>query len=582
MTATLGKIFHIGPDWTGAEGLARIFQQNGHQVRCHDKGALAADILTAVARDRKPLTAHGDVTLFAGLYRTQPDWRPPLEAWRAFAHLDRHFPNARFILTTRDIDGWILDRLTRDNGGAARCYAHHNDLPEGALPDLWRRDWQDHLDAVAAYFGDDPRFIRVDIDRESPAAFCQRLDGLLSLPRRPQSDDWLPADKGSLDQRLAAALDHPHPAPPADDPDFVRDVADYCLGGLTGGTGPVEGVSPFYCHWNGADQVTDRNGAALAMTVATPPGGNRPVAMQPDDADFKKARAEGVINDILRLGRADPVRIDMQDARGIGAPGKPPLAAPVLCYNRVAGARNVVLWPLPGQHEIAAPGQPCAESPDRIPFADKQDRLVWRGNISGTSIGRPGAPPRPSHQLLEKLRGAGDDAALQQQAFQHLCDVPRMAFLRRFIDHPDFDIGMVLAWRFRDMAKHPLLAPYARPRVGGDYFHRFRYQLTLAGYDHGSNFIGAINSQSVLLKEEDGWEVYYLGRFKPWIHYIPVELYCADIQEKLAWARLNPDRCQAMSQAARAEVRRLANPLARRQILERILDGLAKAAAKGE
>ena len=121
-----------------------------------------------------------------------------------------------------------------------------------------------------------------------------------------------------------------------------------------------------------------------------------------------------------------------------------------------------------------------------------------------------------------------------------------------------------------------------RDSVGGGYFHRFRYQLTLAGYDHGSNFIGAINSQSVLLKEEDGWEVYYLGRFKPWIHYIPVELYCADIQEKLAWARLNPDRCQAMSLAARAEVRRLANPLARRQILERILDGLAKAAAKGE
>jgi hypothetical protein len=321
--------------------------------------------------------------------------------------------------------------------------------------------------------------------------------------------------------------------------------------------------------------VTDRKGTPLPYAADLAPGRATPVMMVAEGRDFKWARAEGVMNDVLRLGRSDPLCIDMQDERRLGSDADQPPPAPILCYNRREGARNVALWPLPGQHEIAAPGQPCAESPDRIPFDDKQDRLVWRGHISGGAAPRDGLPGRPAHQLLDQLREAGDDRRLQTETFGRLCDVPRMAFLKRWTGHPDLDIGLVLAWRFRDLATHPLLAPYARPRAGGTFFHGFRYQLTLSGYDHGSNFIGAINANSVLLKEEDGWEVYYSGRFKPWLHYIPVSLYCVDLKEKLAWARANPDRCKEMSAAARAEVARLANPAARRQFLTRILDGLA-------
>lgn len=85
----------------------------------------------------------------------------------------------------------------------------------------------------------------------------------------------------------------------------------------------------------------------------------------------------------------------------------------------------------------------------------------------------------------------------------------------------------------------------------------------------------AINSRSVLLAEDDGWEVFYSGRFKPWKHFIPVARYGADIAEKLAWARRNPKECKAMSQAGRAEAARFADPDLRRQVKARILDALA-------
>lgn len=584
MTPRPPQFIHISPDWCGEERLAQIFRQNGYPVLHHERGALAADLMMARATGRKAPRALREAALLTGLHRVNSFWRPPLEAWRALPFLLDQFPDARFILTTRDPDQWILDRLTRNEGIVARCHAHHLDLPEEALPDLWRRDWQDHLAAVETLLGDDPRLIRVDIDRESPAGFCRVLRPLLPralAPLRPdarqdlpRATDWMPADGTTLAERLSATMDRPGPGPARDDPELVEDVARFCLKGLVGGGQGHEGASSLFAEWDGGGRVVNRKGRALPYAADLAPGTETPVMMLAQGRDFKWARAEGVINDVLRLGRRDPLCIDMQDARRIGEDPDEPPTRPILGHNRREGARNLVLWPLPGMHEIAAPGQPCAESGDRIPFDEKQDRLVWRGHISGSVPPQDGEKRQPSHQLLAALREAGDPAA-QAEIMARLHQVPRLSFLHRWIDHPDVDIGMVLAWRYRDLAIHPLLARYARPREGGKFFQRFRYQLTLQGYDHGSNFIGAINSNSVLLKEEDGWEVYYSGRFRPWVHYIPVSLYCVDLEEKLAWARANPDRCKEMSAAARAEVARLANPAARRQILTRILDGLA-------
>lgn len=195
--------------------------------------------------------------------------------------------------------------------------------------------------------------------------------------------------------------------------------------------------------------------------------------------------------------------------------------------------------------------------------------------ISGSEM-RSGVKPGPaSHVALRRLAEAGDNPAARQAAWDRLCATNRLAFVRQWFGHPDFDLGIVMAWGFRDFARDPLLAPYCSPRRDREFFHRFRYQLCLTGYDHGTNFITAIDSQSVLLAEEDGWEVFYSGRFKPWKHYIPLQRHGADIGEKLAWARANPQECKAMAAAARAEAALLRHVPTRRAILSRILDGLA-------
>lgn len=580
MTGAALRFFHISPEWCGQERLVQLFRLNGHQAACHESGRLAQDILFSQGRGVAPLAAWPRARLFCGLYRHAPHWQRPLDAWRSIEVLSRHFPQARFILTTREVDGWLYDRLTRQGGAIARAHAHDRGVAPADLPDLWLAEWQAHLAALDARFGDDPRLIRVDIDRESPQDLCARLDALLPMGRHPPGRAWLPAPEPGQPARLHSLY---RPAsPPASPPvatgmaEWLADIAGFCLRGLAPDAGGLAGVSRFYCRWDGGRRVQGRDGSDQPIVITESPALEEILAVARPGVHFKLGRAEGVINDILRLGRCDPVRIDMEDSRWMGAPQGDPLGLPVLCHNRRHDARNVVLWPLPGQHDIGLPGFDPHQPADDIRFEDKLDRLVWRGMISG-SLMRPGVRPGPaSHVYLTRLREAETEAA-RAEIRQDLARTSRLALVRRLFDDPDFDLGVVMAWGFRDLARDPLLAPYCKPREGAQFFRRFRYQLCMGGYDHGSNFISAINSRSVLLAEQDGWDVFYSGRFKPWKHFIPVARYGADIKEKLAWARRNPDECKAMSAAARAEAAPLADPDLRRALLGQILDGLAAA-----
>ena len=561
--------FHISPDGCGDARLARLFRRNGHAAVCHDNGRLAEDILFARATGGDPLQPWPDAVLFSGLYRHAPHWRPPLEAWRQFSWLADRFPQARFILALRDPESWILDRLTRDGGAVARCHAHHRGCTTADLPDLWEADWHAHLAAVDVFFGTDPRLIRVDLDKEIPADLATRLAPLLRLDDPGDQQAWFPPTRPAPADVLSLLAQ-----PPAEeiDQDYVRDVASFCLRGVGQGEGGDAEVSEYFSTWDGEATVANRHGSRRRICVLPGTG-----AVSAPDRHFKLIRAEGVVNDALRLGRAMPLRIDMEDSRWFGSPRGQPLAAPTLCHNRRAGAQNAVLWPLPDQHSIGLPGFDPDAAPDPVPWEEKLDQVVWRGMISGSEMRGGIRPGAASHAILRDLAAAGDDPERRQAAWGRLCNTNRLAFVRQWWGHPDFDLGVVMAWRFRDFARDPLIAPYCTPRQDRAFFHRFRYQLCLSGYDHGSNFMGAIDAQSVLLAEDDGWEVFYSGRFQPWKHYIPLERYCGDIEEKLVWARRNPQQCKAMSAAARHEAALLRKPATRRAIMARILDGLAAA-----
>lgn len=565
----------ISPPHCGEARLAGMLRDNGLPVACHEGGALAEDIVFAQATGTAPLTGWRDARLIAGLYRDAPPWRVPLEAWRCFAFLDRHLPDARFVLAQRDPDAWLLDRLLHDDGRAARSYAHHHAIPVADVPERWLADWDRHQADVLNHFGGSDRLLRLDLGAETPLDVFHRLRQHIPLSRAPDGGGWHGDPGPNAAARLDAILDGDAPDPPPDTDRAAREIADFCLRGIRPGSGRVAGVSQYYVEWDGRDGFADRHGDPAPHARAVLPGSARPVTVTAPRAPFKRTRCEGVLNAALAHGHATPLRVDMEDSRWIGSPHAPTPPRPVICHNRRKGAANVVLWPLPGLHDPGESGFDATLT-DPIPFQDKLDRVWWRGMISGHLVTGAERPGPPSFRFLADLDRAGTDPALREKAWEGLSRTSRLAFVREYFDHPDFDLGVVMAWAFRHHARDPLLAPYCKPRAGRGQMLRYRYQLYMAGYDHGSNFIPAINSGSVLLKEEDGWEVFCSDRFKPWKHYIPLERYCADILEKLAWARKNPSKCKEMSEAARSEVALLSDPALRRRTLGLILDQLAR------
>ncbi|MEL7117100.1 MAG: hypothetical protein AAGP08_16210, partial [Pseudomonadota bacterium] len=100
------------------------------------------------------------------------------------------------------------------------------------------------------------------------------------------------------------------------------------------------------------------------------------------------------LNSYARHGGRPGVTSDFGDATRYGTARHITPAHPVVCYNRRAGAKNVVLWPLTGYHDPFLPTY-LSEAPlDHTPFADKSDRCVWR-----TKKGPGGGPAQSNREV---------------------------------------------------------------------------------------------------------------------------------------------------------------------------------------
>jgi len=353
---------------------------------------------------------------------------------------------------------------------------------------------------------------------------------------------------------------------------FAARVAAFCLGERASNNGP-EPVWKFgetFSNWDGHGEISDKSGKPIEVyraedgTFSTP----RP--------ETRFRRVSRALTEISSFGFCAPLRLDMHDAREYGLP-KSRLQAPVLAYNRRNGAQNVVLWPLSNYHTIGERRFVHKTPIDPIPFDKKTDILAWRGALSG----RPNKAlaPNVKHrrfgaEILKELCQPQTDEALWK-LHEELMGITRYNLVLRYFMSKDANVGLTLNDSFKTARETKLLAPLCRKRTAIDWFFRSKYVLCLTGNDTGSNFLPTANSNSVVLKEEDGWEHFYSGEFRAWEHYIPLSLGALDVEEKLAWAKENPVRCKEMVKAAQSVCAKLASPENRRVYLAEVLRALA-------
>ncbi len=352
---------------------------------------------------------------------------------------------------------------------------------------------------------------------------------------------------------------------------FAQRVAEHCLGTRARHTEPEHRsqLSLAFTHWDGAHCLLDKFGKPQPLVLLDDG------QIVPTVLERKFQRVAATLNEIKSYGHAAPLRLDMQDARGFGMSSSP-VHWPIITYNRRKNAQNLVLWPLVGYHTPGARAYMHQTPIDTLPFAQKSDVARWRGALAGT----PNVALRPepgrrriAASMLKDISSESPAAALKR-LHEELMGVTRYNLVVKHLLSPTVDAFLTLRGGQKTAQNLPFLAPLCKPREPLEWFFASKYILSLSGTDTGSNFLMAANSNSITLKEEDGWELFYTAEFKPWQHYIPLALGATDLDEKLDWAKSHPKYCQEMSKAAQAVCAQFATPQNRDLFLSLVLEGL--------
>lgn len=564
------KVFQIGFNKCGTKFLTQLFDLNGYRGIHWEGGKLANDIIYSKASGSPPLKPWvGEYTVFTDMESVHRYGQPLLEGYKEFEYLDKSFPDSVFILNTRDVEDWIISRYMHQNGAYANFYAQHYKVEIDQLADIWHKDWIDHIAACRQYFSRNEKFIEINIDTAEPEDYRQTLLKWFNLPVCPPLPDKAVLSKRQsyLNQlkKILWTKEKKHK--------FTPDEIDYWARILTNSSIPhvqktqaedFKACSQIFAKFSvKSASITKQDGTSWPILEAGPG-----VYVSEKRKD-KLYRIVGIVNEISQITNEGTYNIDLQDGRQLGVSESNKTGAPVITYCRRQFAENVYLFPLPEYHSIGSDYFPGKINKDERSFKDKLDRVVWRGSLSGPcSDVKNGVFSSPSHQVLDKIVKSSDNSLnLNNPLRQNV----RFSFVSENFGKEGFDVAITSCpatiAAFTKIKMDHLLDNFRRE----NFIYKHRYIVSLRGYDTGSNFLMGADSQSVVFKEEDGWEVFYSLLFKPWEHYIPLEAGAVDVEEKLSWARLNYDECQKISLRARMACSVLANHEIRKKYLDMLL-----------
>jgi hypothetical protein len=170
------KIFQIGFNKCGTSTIHHYLRVNGVRSVHWDNGRLAQRMFANLANGKDLLAGYEAFDAFTDMEYLD-DRGTFLEAYKLFPYLAAQYPDAVFILNTRDRENWIRSRLRHGGGGyARRHHAYHGTRSDRELAELWRLDWEHHHRRVARFFAGKPhRFFMCRIETDLPHLLHERI-----------------------------------------------------------------------------------------------------------------------------------------------------------------------------------------------------------------------------------------------------------------------------------------------------------------------------------------------------------------------------------------------------------------------
>lgn len=230
-------------------------------------------------------------------------------------------------------------------------------------------------------------------------------------------------------------------------------------------------------------------------------------------------------------------------------------------YNRSSPLGAGVLWP-----GVTLAPTPTAAAVDDTPWAEKADRVVWRGALRGC---RPSAAHGGACRNRDADAAAADAPALSQAsrwgafAAFHASGAADVGFTsadpRLFNGSLSDDAETAALCRPRG---HPALgqpgerSPCLKGRLEPAEQARAKILLVLDGASYPSNAVWPQLSGSVVMAPLSAYETFADVGMQPWVHFLPVRLDFADAEEVARWCFEHERRCRAIAEAGREHMGR--------------------------
>jgi hypothetical protein len=174
------KIFQIGFNKCGTNTIHSYLQANGVNSVHWDQGRLAERIFRNFANGDALLRGYEAFVAFTDMEFLDETGRCYLEAYKLFPYFAGQYPDAVFILNTRDREDWIRSRLAHGTRPyVARHMTYYDVATEDELTEIWRDEWERHHRRVIEFFSNKPyRFFICRIETDLPHRLSQEIPEL--------------------------------------------------------------------------------------------------------------------------------------------------------------------------------------------------------------------------------------------------------------------------------------------------------------------------------------------------------------------------------------------------------------------
>lgn len=170
------KVFFLGFNKTATTAFHKLFELSGHTSYHHlVKGKNLTQVMNGNIKNNKPIlhnisggVAYSDLSYFKK--------NQCIEGNQWYAELHQEYPDAFFILQTRDLEEWIESRSKHKKGRfIKRCMDSYGVQSKDEMREIWRTERQERENQIKRYFRRNPKFLTFDINHDDINRLIEHL-----------------------------------------------------------------------------------------------------------------------------------------------------------------------------------------------------------------------------------------------------------------------------------------------------------------------------------------------------------------------------------------------------------------------